>query len=210
MICEKHPLASRHGQLCPVCLFEQALESHEPFRQLTIRLPLGIGPTASVFLVAQEGPSAGLLRLKIWHKTAPPDFLDRFRVLQQGLEEYAAPSIDRPLAACVDVTGRPSVLSPFRQGVPILDAVSSGLFHAPDAIAVMAPLHNVLRRAHADGLAHGSIVPGNVLVQPDLATAFLVDFGLAPLLQPATPLATWFASDVTGLESLCVTFRPTS
>ena len=52
-------------------------------------------------------------------------------------------------------------------------------------------MRDVLRRMHARGLAHGSIVTGNVIVRPDLTAAFLLDFGLSALLRPrSSPAAT--------------------
>ena len=173
-------------------------------------MPLGHGAATSVFLAGRDGPAAGLLRLKIWRAAAPPDFLDRFRVLQSGLDQLADPAIERPLAAYVDATGRPLVLSHFRQGVPLGDAVRGGVLSSQVGIALIRELRDVLLRAHACGLAHGSIVPGNVLVEPDLRAAFLVDFGLAPLLQPAAPVTTLVVGDLRALAALSVTFPPPS
>ena len=192
MACEKHPLATGRGGLCPVCLLEEALapDIAAPPRRLTVHLPLGLTRSRSVFLVRQETPSVGLLRLKAWHQRAPPDYLDRFHELQQGLARADEAAIVSPLAASVDASGWPSVLTEFRRGVPILEAVGSGALSSRAATALLATLADVTRRAHARGLAHGSLVSGNVIVRPDLTAAFLIDFGLSALLRlPSSPAA---------------------
>ena len=175
-----------------MCLLEEALASdiEAPSRRLTIHLPLGLTRSSSVFLVRQEAPSVGLLRLKTWHTAAPPDYLDRFHELQQGLARADEAAIVSPLAASVDASGCPSVLAEFRRGVPILDAIGSGTLSSSAATALLAPVADVIRRAHARGLAHGSLVSGNVIVRPDLTAAFLIDFGLSALLRlPSSPAA---------------------
>ena len=70
------------------------------------------------------------------------------------------------------------------------------------APALIRPLVDVLRRLHGRGLAHGSLVPGNVMVQPSLNTAFLVDFGLSPLLGGVSTPADLAAADGAGFERL--------
>ena len=67
MACDKHGPLSGPAELCPVCLLEQALEPASRAR-LIIQVPLGRAPTTSVFLVAQDAPSAALLRLKVWRR----------------------------------------------------------------------------------------------------------------------------------------------
>ena len=82
----------------------------------------------------------GLLRLKVWNTTAPDDFLDRFAALRRAIDAAAESSIVSPIAACVDDTGRPSVLSDFRQGVPLLDAVRSAVLTPSAATALVRRL----------------------------------------------------------------------
>ena len=139
-------------------------------------------PSASVFLVKAEGPPLRLLRLKTWSQAGA----SRVPLAISSPAGAAAKSGLRK-ASCLcwrpawTPRGCPSVLSEFRQGVPLLDRVRSGRLDPEEAIACLTRLRELATSAHARGLVHGSIVPGNVIVQPDSASAYLLDFGLAPL-----------------------------
>jgi hypothetical protein len=188
--CKRHPKAVSQRGHCAVCLLEDALapeheQLHARTRQLTIQVPLGETISSSVFLVKTEGPAPRLLRLKTWRRPAAAGFLTRFHRLQAQLDSWAFDDIDRPLAASIDATGCPSVLTEFRQGVPILDRVRSGRLGREEAVARLAPLIALTVSAHARGLVHGSIVPGNVIVGADCAPARLLDFGHATLIAPS-------------------------
>jgi len=176
-------------------------------RRVTIQVPLGKSSSASVFLVKGDSPATRLLRLKMWHTPAAPGFFPRFHRLQAQLESWAEEDIDPPLAASVDAIGCPSVLTVFRQGIPILDRVRSGRLDRYEAIARLTPLIALTERAHALGLVHGSIVPGNVLVDPDSGRARLLDFGLNPLLASTEIDGALRAADYVGFASVARTLR---
>ena len=180
-------MVSAAGELCPVCLLEQAL-APATVRDLVIQVPLGHGVDTSVFLVRQEAPSPALLRLKVWRRPAPQSFVDRVMALASRVEKALEPAIVPPVAACLDAAGCPAVLSPFRRGLPIIQSVRARAL-----------------RAHV-ALAHGSLVAGNVLVEPDGSAAFLVDFGLAALFGQ-TSGAEAAAMDRAGLNALASVLR---
>jgi hypothetical protein len=205
MACDKHPHASGPGALCPVCLLEQALAPAR--RHLTILVPLGHSARASVYVVRQAAPSEALLRLKLWHHAAPAGFLDGIAMLVREIEAVPVPGLVPPLAACLDADGRPAVLSAFRQGVPMVASVRAGALDADAALALLDPLWTALARCHRAGLAHGSIVPGNVLVEPGRTAAFVVDFGILPLLLGPGEAADAVASDAAALAALRETVR---
>jgi len=160
-------------------------------------VPLGDSAAASVFLATSDVPPFRLLRLKRWKQAAPPAFLERFGHLRVWLEDWAEPSVPPLLAATLDGAGCPSVVSEFRQGTPMIDCVGSGRVDTREAMRLLDDLQKVIVRAHAMGRVHGSIVPGNIIVQPGLTTAHLLDFGLdalvsespSPLHSPHTDLA---------------------
>jgi hypothetical protein len=205
MACTKHRLVSGGRDLCPVCLLEQAL-APASVRDLIIQVPLGHGHDTSVFLVRQEAPSAALLRLKVWRRRAPAEFLDAVSELTGRLEVEGEAAIVPPLAASLDSAGGPAVLSAFRQGLPILAGVRSGVLDPAAALALLEPMAQTLERCHQSGLAHGSFGPGNVMIAPGGADLFLVDFGLAPLFDRASSVEA-AAADRAGLNALAQALR---
>jgi hypothetical protein len=207
MACRHHPLAATYrDHYCAACLLEEALAPVQEHRRaetktLTIQLPLGESESAAVFLVRQQGARPRLFRLKIWNRPAPSGFLARFEQLRTAVELWAEEQIDRPVAAALDAAGCPAVLTEFSRGVPILDCVRSGRLHPDDAVGLLKPLAALLAEAHARGLAHGSIVAGNVIVDPESGQARLLNFGLLALMAPEHQL-TLALADVSGLEAL--------
>ncbi len=221
MRCQRHPFAREEGRFCPACLLEEALADRADAvgegalgRRLTVLTRLGERESASVFLVRQDEPAAGLLRLKTWHRRAAEGFLERFSALRRELDMAAELAIALPLAATLDGQGRPSVLSEFRQGVPILDAVRSGSLTHVSGSALLHPLDTLMNRLHARGLAHGSLVPGNVFVHPDLDSVLLVDFGTSAAFLGSPLSDDLIAHDRTCLDALlgalAVTSQPRS
>lgn len=189
-----------------MCLLEAALTSSEPGETttggFTIQVPLGESQTASVFLVREDAAAPRLLRLKRWRTPAPAGFIDGFERLRAQLQEWQPPAIVLPVTAWVDATGCPSVVTDFRQGMPLLESVRSGWLHPDRAGSGLGQLQEILEAAHQRGLAHGSVVPGNVFsARPDGA-AYLLDFGFATLFSgPGTP-SDWAAADRDGLARL--------
>ena len=207
MACPRHPSVASHHQYCPACLLQQALAPADAvgsisIEALEVQVPLGRSASASVFLARSENGDPRLLRLKIWHAPAPPDFLERFHDLQVRMAAWPQAVIPAPLAACVDTAGCPSVVSEFRQGAPMLDRVRSGGLDAKAALASLSATTDLILAAHGRGLVHGSLVPGNVLVRRGSTSLFLVDFGFAPLLTGPDDRIPSAADDVAGLDVL--------
>jgi hypothetical protein len=225
MPCLRHPSAARPGGLCSRCLLEYALPGRgvddDTFRSdsgttpagspsFTVQVPLGRTPTSEVFLVRGDGPEFRLMRLKRWYAPAPEGFLALFETLVARCAGWDHGGILLPFAATVDTAGRPAVLSDFRRGVPLLARVRAGRLGPREASEALDALREVMHRAHARGLAHGSLVPGNVLVDPQTGSAYLLDFGLAAILSPTATRASLAAADLAGFKALArsVTFGP--
>ena len=217
MQCDRHPRAAAHGGHCPACLIEAALapdladaatapqaaaDRTSQTRRVTICLPLGATDRASVSLVREGAASPRLLRLKVWHAPATPGFLDRFDDLRIRLERWRGSPIALPLAASLDPAGCPAVLSEFRQGVPILDAVRAPSVKAGSVWASIRPVIDVLLAMHEEGLGHGALVSGNVLLEPGSGSTHVLDFGLAALLDPMSDPAALILADRNGLAAL--------
>ncbi len=222
MPCDRHPRATAHAGHCPACLLEAALapdpsasnsgrapatDLTSETRRLTICLPLGATAHASVFLVRDGAASPRLLRLKVWHASAAPGFLERFDDLRIRLERWRGSPIVLPLAASLDPAGCPAVLSEFRQGVPLLDAVRARSVKAGSAWSLMKPVTGVLRAVHVEGLGHGSLVSGNVLVELGSGSAHVLDLGMAAVLNPMSDPASLMRADRNGLAALARAVR---
>lgn len=204
--CERHPRAALHRGFCAACLVEEALapapdRPPQLMARFTIRVPLGATDASSVFLATGEWPWRRLLRLKTWRHRAPVDFARRFAALQSALERVHDEAIVMPLAAWTDAQGRPCVLTEFRQGLPVFECLESGRLAPGGARDALRVLREKTGAAHGRGLAHGSIVPGNVFWRPD-GSVFLLDFGLAPAITTEEPLIPWPQSDLAGFASL--------
>lgn len=182
--CPRHPEAGVIGEHCAACLLDRAVAPAEevppePAGTFTIQMPLGSGPSSAVYLVRGGRPWHRLLRLKRSHRPASDQFLARFAALQASLDAWSDPMIVRPVAAWLDRDGRAAMLTDFRPGVPLLDAFSEGWLTREAADAGAARVTHVVREAHARGLVHGSLVPGNVLISRGEGTPVLLDFGLS-------------------------------
>ena len=208
--CSRHPAADHVGGYCAACLLEEALaaEDDQPLTVggFTIQVPLGESDTGSVFLVRSESPWPRLLRLKRWRAQAPAGFVERFAELRTELERWGEPAIVMPVKAWLDAAGRPSVLTEFRQGMPLLESLASRWLGADVAIARLRHLHEVVTAAHARGLAHGSLVAGNVFTARPDGAPYLLDFGFAPLFSSGSS-ASSAESDLHGLASIEVAVR---
>jgi serine/threonine protein kinase len=204
--CSRHPGAGEVAGHCAACLLDSALADAggdaAAGHGFTIQVPLGESEAGPVFLVRGESPRPRLLRLKRWRTPAPAGFIERFVDLQAQLEGWGEPAIVMPVGAWIEAAGCPAALTEFRQGMPLLDSVRSGRLPADLAIAGLRHLHQVLSAAHARGLAHGSLRPGNVFAARPDGAPYLLDFGFAGLLSPGSAVSSTPASDLKGLASI--------
>jgi len=181
MICARHPAAAPRAGHCAACLIEGAFGEAEAGgevrrRDLTILIPLGGSRGSTVFLVREQGARGRLMRLKTWDRQARPEFLTEFEQLRARLQECRGAGVDVPEAAAVDAKGRAFVLSEFRQGSPIVGQVFASRLGTEEAVGFLRALVVSTGEAHAAGLVHGAVGPGNVI--SDGRSAYLLDFGL--------------------------------
>jgi len=95
----------------------------------------------------------------------------------------------------------------YNVAVSLLDSVRSGAVDGKQLRAVVRLIGSAVGSAHAAGLAHGSVVAGNVLVQPALGTVLLLDFGMTAVLNPSADNASLMRADRLGLAALTRTIR---
>jgi hypothetical protein len=99
-----------------------------------------------------------------------------------------------------DAGGRAFVLSGFRRGTPIVGQVRTGRLDAGRAAGFLRVLVASAGQAHAAGLVHGAIGPGNVM--SDGRSAFLLDFGLRAIVLPPDAGPSSASGDLEGFAAL--------
>jgi serine/threonine-protein kinase len=108
---------------------------------------------------------------------ADPHWLDRFR-----LEATVSVALQHPnivqVHEIIDVADRPVLVMEYVGGTDLKSALQGGALSESDAIRIMAPVCDALAFAHARGVIHRDIKPGNILLGPD-GTPKVTDFGLA-------------------------------
>jgi hypothetical protein len=205
MICARHPAAAAHAGHCAACLIEGAFGEAEAGnkvrrRDLTILIPLGGSRGSTVFLVREQGTRGRLMRLKTWDRPARPEFLMEFEELRARLQECRGAGVEVPVAAAVDPEGRAFVLSDFRQGTPIVGQVLAGRLGSETAVGFLRALVVSTGEAHAAGLVHGAVGPGNVI--SDGRSAYLLDFGLRTAVSGPPAGAPSASGDLDGFAAL--------
>jgi eukaryotic-like serine/threonine-protein kinase len=107
-------------------------------------------------------------------------------------EAKAASALDHPhIATIYDIgdapDGRVFIAMAFYEGESLRDRLERGRLSVEETLAVATPLADALAAAHAAGIVHRDVKPGNVILTPSGGVK-LVDFGVAKL--PATPAPT--------------------
>lgn len=97
------------------------------------------------------------------------------------------PHIARLYDAGIDTQGRPYLAMEFVAGLPINTHVQRAGLDVPATLRLLAQVARAVAYAHASGVIHRDLKPGNILVAAD-GTPRLLDFGVASLR--AGPAAT--------------------
>src|SRR4051794_25843754 len=111
-------------------------------------------------------------------------YLERFRI-----EAKAAAGVDHPNVVAVhdsgEVDGAPYLVMQYVEGVDLERLVErEGALAPRRSLALLAQIADGLDAAHAMGVVHRDVKPGNILVvgEPGSERALLTDFGLAKQL----------------------------
>jgi eukaryotic-like serine/threonine-protein kinase len=145
---------------------------------------LGSGASADVFL-AREPALQRLVAVKVLRSDLCADAVVRQRFER---EAQSAARITHPHVTAVHRVGRlgddrPYIVMEYVDGRTLADMLAAGhAFEMPAAIAILAPVASALAAAHARGIIHRDVRPGNVLVENRTGRAVLGDFGIAALL----------------------------
>lgn len=157
---------------------------------------LGRGGMAEVFAGVDRrlgrDVAIKLLRPEI---SARPDLRTRFEA-----EARAAASLSHPNAVAVFDTGEengvPYIVMERLPGETLADRIAAGPLDPSDVKRIAGEVLGALGAAHAAGLAHRDVKPGNILIAAD-GRAKVADFGIAKSVEPEAG-----AADLTGTGQL--------
>ncbi|RKY18588.1 MAG: hypothetical protein DRQ55_12980, partial [Planctomycetota bacterium] len=143
---------------------------------------LGEGGFGTVFRASQELPVRRDVALKLLKPGMDSaDVLARFEVERQTLALMDHPHIARVLDAGSTPAGQPYVAMELVDGQPITDVCEQRGLSVDQRLALFERVCRAIQHAHAKGVIHRDIKPGNVLVTEvdGRLEPKLIDFGVA-------------------------------
>jgi len=147
---------------------------------------VGQGGMGEVYEVARaDGQFEQRAALKVMRAEAAR-FQDRFDAERRILARLEHPGIVRLLDGGVTPDNRPYAVMEFIHGEPITAWCDSRATTLGQRLALFVQVCEAAQYAHGHLVVHRDIKPGNVLVD-DSGRAHLLDFGIAKLLDVATP-----------------------
>jgi len=148
-----------------------------------IRAKLGAGGMGEVYL-ADDTQLGRPVALKFLPSAAAADPVS-VRRLQR--EARAAATLDHPHICAVyevgDIDGRPFIAMQYVEGQPLDERLRQGSIPLGETLAIAAQVADALAEAHARGVLHRDIKPGNIMINAR-GDAKVMDFGLAKLAEP--------------------------
>jgi eukaryotic-like serine/threonine-protein kinase len=188
---------------------EPASEEPHPVRIGRYRVvrPLGRGGMGQVLLARRDdGVYAQTVAVKLVRRGMDSeDVLRRFRAERQILANLAHPNIATLLDGGITSDGRPYFVLEYVPGLPITEHCEVEGLPSEDRLRLFVAVCEAVQHAHDRGVVHRDLKPSNILVAvPESggpATAKLLDFGIARLLEPGE-MGLPAARTATGLRFL--------
>ena len=159
---------------------EAGMASGETISHYRIISPLGSGGMGDVYLALDV-----TLSRKVALKLLPAEFTrdaDRVRRFQQ--EARAASALSHPHSAHIyevgEAAGRYFIVMEYVEGVPLGARINGHPLPVSDIVQLGIQIADAVAEAHAKGITHRDLKPGNIMVTPR-GQAKLLDFGLAKI-----------------------------
>jgi serine/threonine protein kinase len=154
------------------------------FASYTLLEPIGHGGMAVVYRARQDSLERTVaIKILSDNLAASTEFMERFRREARTAAKLRHPNVITVFDFGQDVRGVPYLVLEYVEGPTLADLMDSGLDDSriPDLLGQIAA---GLDYAHARGVIHRDVKPGNVLLTDD-GRVVLADFGLAWLLEGA-------------------------
>src|SRR5216683_448704 len=151
----------------------------------TLLEPIGHGGMAVVYRARQDSLDRTVaVKILSEHLAASTEFLERFQREARTAANLRHPNVITVFDFGQDERGVPYLVLEYIDGPTLADLMDTGLddSRVPDLLDQIAA---GLDYAHARGVIHRDIKPGNVLISKDDGRVVLADFGLAWLLEGA-------------------------
>jgi serine/threonine protein kinase/tetratricopeptide (TPR) repeat protein len=210
LICPQCGSASRIGRsLCLSCLLAQGLRARVPLPQSEETLEevlgalevrdadwrvgdyqileeIGRGGIGVVYRARHRRRVVALKRILSYHADSRQT-LSRFRREAQAAASLVHPNILPIYDVSEREDGLPFFSMKFAGGGSLLDAAPALRNEPRRAAALMAKVARAVQYAHGQGILHGDLKPGNILLD-GRGEPLVSDFGLAKCLEPASNL----------------------
>lgn len=162
------------------------MKTHDQLGGYEILSELGEGPSTRLFL-ARRATTGSPVALKI---LAPEIVADSEVVRALHREVARSTALDHPNVGRVfDVgrgdDGRHYVAVEYLEGAPLTTLLEQGPLEPLHAVRVAQSVAGALAYAHRHGIAHGGLLPENVLVERQSGRVVLTDFGVSRVLARA-------------------------
>ncbi len=144
---------------------------------------IGRGGMGEVYLATREGDDFNQrVAVKLMRSGLPgPDLESRFRAERRILARLTHPLVVPLLDGGVTEDGRPYLVMPYVDGLPITDHCDRRGLSVRRRIEGLASVCRAVQHAHANLVVHRDLKPSNILVSAE-GEPRLLDFGIAKLL----------------------------